>query len=180
MTGQQGRVSTFDLIETAARMIDAAVAVTTGRLHLSTVQEARRLLVHGDATAVGYFRFELARQFGAALLMMVPHVVAVFEDQDVPDAEEAIPADAPMSEPIRLFVQTDFASAALTALVDALNHALDAAISEALDRPPCGLFQVTIVDDRNSRILRARAYGFRPAPILLASREDTVTDQAPF
>jgi hypothetical protein len=175
----QRSASTLDLVETTSRMIDAAVAVTTGRLQRSSVQETRQLLLHGDGAALTYFRFELARQVGVMLVMMDPHVIAVFEDQDPPDAEEVIPSAPSMSEPVRLIVLTEFATIALTALVRAVNDALSQALSDVLLQPPDGLMQTTIVDDQHSRLLRARAFGFRPAPILLAARDDTFTDGTP-
>jgi hypothetical protein len=171
--------STLDLVETASRMIDAAVAVTTGRLQRASVQETRQLLLRSDATALTYFRFELARQVAVMLVMMDPQVVAVFEDQDVPEAEEVAPPAPTLADPIRLIVHAEFETVALTALVRAVNDALSRAISDAFLQPPDRLVQTTIVDDRHNRLLRARAFGFRPAPIMLAARDETFTDGTP-
>lgn len=179
MSMRSGHIASVDLVETAVNMIDAAVAVTTGRLHCVSPQETRCRLVKNDPVAVSYFRFELARQVAVALVMMDPHVIAVFEDQDVPPGDELEPAEASLTEPLRLFIEVEFQTAALRTLIDSLNEALGQTIRDILPVPPRGMIDAIIVDDGNSRLLRARAFGYRPAPLLLASGEDSFTDGSP-
>jgi hypothetical protein len=168
---------TLDLTEVAPNMIEAAVAVTTGRLGLDAVVETRRRLVTSDAEAIGYFRHALARQVAAMLLSLDPYVVAVYEDQDVPEAEELAAEPATLFDPLRLFVHVELRTPALESVVRALNEALADAFGRDMARPLHGYVEATIVDERYSRWLRPRAGGYRPAPILLAERE--AGEQAP-
>lgn len=155
----------LDLIETTQKMIDAAAAVTTGRLHLSSPTETRFLLVEDDPLAVSYFRYELGRQIAGALLMMDPNVLAVFEDRDLCGHE-----DVSIGDPLRLFVQVTARTFALTTVIAALNQALGQAFLDLLPDAPEGLIEAIIVDDRDSRLLQIGVSGFRPAPVLLAGR----------
>lgn len=168
----------LDLAESAPNMVEAAVAVTTGRLNLASPLEVRRRIVRGDATAIGYFRFELARQVAAALLWMDRHVQAVYDEQDAPEAEEALPAEPTLDQPLRLFVEVDVETPALSAAVDALSDALSRAIDSMTPRPPRRLIEAIVIDERNRRLLQPGRYGYRPAPLLLAAREafDTVRE----
>ena len=122
----------LDLAESAPNMIEAAVAVTTGRLNLASPLEVRRRIVRGDATAIGYFRFELGRQVAAALLWMDRHVRAVYDEQDVPAGDEVAPEEPTLDQPLRLYVEVDVQTPALGAAVEALSEAL----SRALDSVP--------------------------------------------
>jgi hypothetical protein len=163
--------ATVNLEETTLNLIDAAVAVTTGRLHLASPRDVRSRLVMGDPLTVDYFRSELARQLAVTVLWLDPHVRAVYEDQDVPPGEELAPAVATLAEPLRLFVEVNFRTPALDAVITALNQALSAVLGEMLPQPPGGYLAVTIVDEGNRRLLRPRANGYRPAPVLLAGRD---------
>lgn len=163
---------TVDLVDTASNMIDAAAAVVTGRHHLDSPRDVRARLLKGDALASSYFRFELSRQIASALLTMDPHVIAVYEDQDVPESEDVAPDEVTFEEPLRLFVEVEYETPALRAVIDALNEALSQAIGGLLPEPPRGYIEAIVVDERNRRLLRPRANGYRPAPILLAARED--------
>ena len=164
------RKTPLDLVDTTQRMIDAAAAVTTGRLHLSSPTETRFLLVEGDQLAVSYFRHELARQIAGALLMMDPNVIAVFEDRDHPESEDLIPPEIAIAEPLRLFVHVKCRTAALSMVIEALNQALSQAFTDLLDEPPQDLIETIIVDDRDRRLLEVRIDGFYPEPVLLATR----------
>jgi hypothetical protein len=164
--------TTIDLEETSLNLVDAAVAVTTGRLRLASPRDARRRLIARDPLTVTYFRSELARQIAVTLLWIDPHVQAVYEDQDVPPGEELAPPDQTLAEPLRLFVEVAFQTPALAAVVTALNQALGAVLSEMMPQPPDDFLDVTVVNDTNRRLLRPRAWGYRPAPALLARRED--------
>jgi hypothetical protein len=162
---------TVDLEETVRNMVDAAVAVTTGRLHLASPADVRCRLVAGDAAAVSYFRFELARQIAAALLWMDARVVAVYQEQDVPEGEELAPAEPTFGEPLRILVHVEYQTPALRAVLDALNEGLTQVIGGLLSEPHPGHrghIHATVIDDPDSPLLRSRAYGFRPPPTLLA------------
>ncbi len=162
---------TVDLVETASNMIDAATAVVTGRLHLASPRDVRALLLQGDPRASSYFRYELARQVAAALLTMDPYVIAVYEDQDVPESAEVAPAEATLEEPLRLFVEVEYETPALRTVISALDEALGQAIGGLLPEPPRGSIEAIVVDERNRRLLRPRANGYRPAPVLLIARD---------
>ncbi|HAX23856.1 MAG TPA: hypothetical protein DEU95_13215 [Chloroflexi bacterium] len=162
-----------DLVDTTSNMIDAAAAVVTGRLHLDSPRDVRARLLSGDALAISYFRFELSRQIASALLTMDPYVIAVYEEQDVPESEDVTPVEASFAEPLKLFVEVACKTPVLPAVIDALNEALSQAIGGLLPEPPRGYIEAIVVDEDNRRLLRPRAYGYHPAPILLAAREDT-------
>ena len=159
----QTRKQPLDLVETAQKMLDAAVAVTTGRLHLTSPGQSVGLLGDGDRLAVYYFRIELARQISGALLMMDPRVVAVFEDRHAS-------GDIALDESIRLWVQVKYRTAALNTVIDALNQALGQAYSGMFDLSPANAIETIILDDRDSRLLQAGIARLSPAPILLAQR----------
>ncbi|MCO5176238.1 MAG: hypothetical protein M9890_04580 [Thermomicrobiales bacterium] len=161
---------TVDLVDTTNNMIDAATAVTTGRLHLSAARDTRARLLKGDALALGYFRFELGRQIAAALLSMDAHVIAVYEEQDVPEAEDVLPESVPLDEPLRLFIEVEHETPVLRTVIDALNEALSQTIGELLPQPSDGYIAAIVIDDHNRRLLRPHTNGYRPAPILLDSR----------
>lgn len=162
----------LDLEGTARNMVDAAVAVTTGRLHLASPLEVRRRIVRGDATALTYFRHELARQVATTLLWIDRRVQAVYEEQDVPPGEEVVPEEPAIDQPLRLFIEVDVSSPALGAAVDALSDALSAAIDSMSPRRPRRMIDAIVVDARErQRFLRSSRDGYRPPPLLLAARE---------
>lgn len=161
---------TVDLVDTTNNMIDAATAVTTGRLHLSAARDTRARLLTGDPLATGYFRFELGRQIAAALLSMDAHVIAVYEEQDVSEAEDTSPASASFDEPLRLFIEVEHETPVLRTVIDALNEALSQTIGELLPQRSSGYIEAIVIDDHNRRLLRPRTSGYHPAPILLDSR----------
>lgn len=169
--------ATVDLADVAPQMVSAAVAVATGRLRLGNVTETRRRLIAGDADASMYFRFELSRQIASLLLSLDSNVIAVYEEQDVPAAEECAPEQPTMFEPIGLIVRVELRTSALDAIVNALNDALSEAIGRDLTPMAAGYLDIQVVTERDARQLRPRAYGYRPAPLLLAAREErTDTD----
>jgi hypothetical protein len=169
--------ATVDLAEVTPQMVNAAVAVATGRLRLGNTTETRRRLVAGDADASMYFRFELARQIASLLLSLDSNVIAVYEEQDVPAAEELAPEQPTIFEPISLIVRVELRTPALDAIVNALNDALSEAIGRDLTPLQGGYLDIRVVTERETRHLRPRAYGYRPAPLLLAAREErTDTD----
>jgi hypothetical protein len=173
---------TVDLAATVHNMLDAAVAVTTGRLHLSSPTRTRRRLVAGDPAAVSYFRYELARQIASALLWMDAQVIAVYQEQDVPEGEELAPAEATFGEPLHLLVRVEQQTPALRTILDALNEGLTQVIGDLLPQPVLGprdYIQATVIDRQDSHLLRSRAHGYRPAPVLLASHDETHTDGSP-
>lgn len=161
---------TVDLVDTTNNMIDAATAVTTGRLHLSAARDTRARLLTGDALAIGYFRFELGRQIAAALLSMDAQVIAVYEEQDVSEADDNIQPSATFDEPLHLFIEVEHQTPVLRTVLDALNEALSQTIGELLPLPSSGYIEAIVIDDHNRRLVRPHANGYRPAPILLDSR----------
>jgi hypothetical protein len=154
----------LDLGEKAQKMVEAAVAVTTGRLHLRSPREALDRLHTDDPAAVAYFRYELARQIAAALLMMDSQVIAVFEDGDVLDG------DPGLTGPMRLVIQVRHRTAALRMVIGALDQALGQAFAEMVSEPPSNLIEAIVVDSCNSRLLEVRRDGLRLLPRLLTHR----------
>lgn len=160
----------LDLVETAQSMIDAAAAVTTGRLQLTSPDEALERLAAGNAEAIACFRFELARQVASALVMMDPNVIAVFEDREQSDADrEAQPAPR-LEDPLRLWVQVRYRTAALSTVIDALNQALEQALTRVSENPPGNLIATVIVDDDDNRLVQVGSMRPGPAPKLLVRR----------
>ena len=155
----------LDLVETSRKMVDAAVAVTTGRLNLATPDDALVQLRTSDRRAVTSFRFELARQIASALLMMDSNVTAVFEDRDgggqIPFALDA---------PLRLCVRVRFQTAALHTVIEALDQALGQAITLVTRDQPARLIEAIIVDDRDNRLLNVGSARPGSAPVLLVQR----------
>jgi hypothetical protein len=82
-----------------------------------------------------------------------------------------------MFEPIGLIVRVELRTSALDAIVNALSDALSEAIGRDLTPLVAGYLDIQVVTERDARQLRPRAYGYRPAPLLLAAREErTDTD----
>lgn len=162
--------------ETAPNMIDAAIAVTAGKMHLASPDHALDALHRDDPIAVSYFRYELARQTAAALLRSDDLVAGVYEEQEVPAGEELAPSPAGLFAPLRLYVLVDYETAALRALIDALDHALCKALCKRFQRSIPSLLDLQIVDRSQAELLRPRAYGFRPSPALVMSRDSLQPD----
>lgn len=153
----------LDLVETAHKMMNAAAAVTTGRLNLSSPEDALARLVDGDERAISNFRLELARQIASALLMMDPNVIAVFDGRDTL-------VSTALDDPLQLWVQVRHRTAALNTVIDALNQALAQAYTTISPNPPRNLVETIIIDDRDNRILNVGASRLSPAPVLLVER----------
>lgn len=169
--GHDAGSTTIDLAALAPRLVEAAVAVTTGRMHLSATSDTRRRLIQGDAVAAGYFRHELARNVAALLLHLDSNVVGVYEEHDLPEAEEMAPEQPACFDPLRLIVCVEVRTPAIDVVIRGLGQALaDASSLEALI-PGGSLLQASIVERRDAR-LRPRALGFRPAPTVLAERDE--------
>jgi hypothetical protein len=168
--------TTLDLVEMVDHMVGAAAAVTTGRLSLADPADARFHIVRGDPDALAYFRFELARQVAGVLVWLEPQVTAVFEEQTAPPGEELEPEPPTHTEPLRLIVQVESEPPTLRSVIDALNEAFRQVMFDVLPLPPGGLLRAVIVDADMAHLLRASAYGYRPAPLLLASRANTLAE----
>jgi hypothetical protein len=168
--------TTLDLVEMADHMVGAAAAVTTGRLNLADPADARFHIVRGDPEALSYFRFELARQVAGVLVWLEPRVTAVFEEQPAPPSEELELEPPTHTEPLRLIVQVENEPPTLRSVIDALNEAFRQVVFDVLPLPPGGLVHATIVDAGMAHLLRPRANGYRPTPLLLASRADTLAE----
>ncbi|RIK41866.1 MAG: hypothetical protein DCC58_11870 [Chloroflexi bacterium] len=166
--------SVLDLAESAPNMLEAAVAVTTGRLNLSSTLETRRRIVRGDSVAISYFRFELARQVAAALLWMDRQVRAVYEAPDELVAEEAAPEPPDLGAPLRIYIEVENHTPALDAAIDALSAALSLSLDAMTPYPPRRCIEALVINNHNRRLLQPGRYGYRPAPTLLAGREQPV------
>jgi hypothetical protein len=159
-----------DLAHLAPNMVSAAIAVTAGKMHLDSPEAAAEYLEQNHPVAVMYFRHELARQIAALLLQMCGTIDAVYEEHDVPESDEMAPATVSLTQPLRLYILVSLETAAAHSLIEGLSDALRAAFSFQVKRVPKQVIDHIVVDDRGSHLLGARAMGYRPAPLLLASR----------
>lgn len=167
--------SVLNLGESAPNMLAAAIAVTTGRLNLSSTLETRRRIVRGDSVAVSYFRFELARQVAAALLWMDRQVRAVYEEPDELVAEEVAPEPPDLGAPLRILIDVENHTPALDAAIDALSDALRLSLDAMTPYPPRRSIEALVINHHNKRLLQPGRYGYRPAPTLLAGRDQPVS-----
>lgn len=159
-----------DLARTAVNMVAAAIAVTAGRMHLEASDAAVDVLRRDDPAAVGHFWAELGRQVATTLLRGSDQVVAIYEEQAVPESEEMAPEEPSLNRPLRLYVQAHIETAALRTLVGALDHALAAAITLRLDHIVTRSVDALIITGEHDRLLSRGVRGYRPAPILVAAR----------
>jgi hypothetical protein len=159
-----------DLTQSARNMVDGALAVTTGRLRLEDPEVALGRVVDNEATALEYFRHELAHQIAMLLLRMDSQVITVYKEHELPEAEEFGTPPLRLTDPIRLVVYSERETAALRSLVEALDQSLVDVLSGHCGNVPCGLIDVDIIDQAQARRVNASAGGFRPPPMELVSR----------
>ncbi|MBX6341492.1 MAG: hypothetical protein IRY97_03465, partial [Thermomicrobiaceae bacterium] len=138
-------------------------------MRLGSQEEARSRLRQDDALAVGYFRFEMARQIATLLLRADELVLAVYEEQDVPESEELPAPPVSLRDPLRLYVLVERDTAALRSLIAALDRALAEALAAHFGAPMTSVLDALVVEAREAGRLGPRALGFRPAPALLVS-----------
>jgi hypothetical protein len=166
-------VGTVEDLSTATRnIVDGAVAVTTGRLHLDSPEEASARILNEDVTALEYFRHELAHQIAMLLLRMDSEVIAVYKEHEIPEAEEFGTPSLRLNDPIHLVVYSQRETAALRSLIEAVDRSLVDVLSERCGSIAPGLIHADIIDDGvQARRVNASAGGFRPPPTKLVSRE---------
>lgn len=159
-----------DLSTSARNMIDVAIAVTTGRLHLDDPAVVFQRVLDDDATALGYFRHELAHQVAMFLMRMDPSVHAVYKEHELPEAEELGTPSLRLADPVHLVVYSERETAALRSLAHALDSSLVDGLGERCGPIAPGLIDIDIIDQAQARRVNASAGGFRPPPTMLASR----------
>lgn len=167
-----------EITEAVPNIVSAAVAVTAGKMHLGSHEEARARLQLDDPAAVSYFRFEVARQIATLLLASDQFVIAVYEEQDVPDSEELSPAAVSLHAPLRLYVLVERDTAALRSLIASLDDALADTLAAQFGGPLAPVLDTIVIEESEATRLRPRAYGYRPAPALLVSREALQANEA--
>ena len=158
----------LNLDATARKMIDAAVAVTTGQLGLSTPADTLELLQQGDARAVTPFRRELARQIAGAILMLDEHVDAVFEDRA---GARTNAHRLELRSPFRMWVIARLRTATLYERLHALNQALVQALATLGSSGTTLLVKTMVIDVRDSYLLCSGQQQEDGVPLLLASRQ---------
>jgi hypothetical protein len=148
-------------------MIDAAVAVATGKGNLSCPSQTLELLRQGDQNLAAAFRTELTRQAAATLLMLDRSVIDVYQENTwVPE-----PSDhSELEQPIRLWVVALHRTPSLYASIDRLNAALVEEYATVCSTPPLSLLMTIVVDERDGYLLRGSDFWNGEAPVLLASR----------
>jgi hypothetical protein len=159
-----------DLAVSARNMVDVAIAVTTGRMHLDDPSDARTMVFGNDAAALQYFRHELAHQVAMLLMRLDSSVVDVSLEHELPEAEEFGTPNLDIADPIRLIVQADRNSAALRSLISAIDTSLVDVLCAECGRIAPGLINVEIIDQAQARRFSSRAGGFRPPPTILVTR----------
>jgi hypothetical protein len=159
-----------DLATSARNMVDGAIAVTTGRLHLDDPDDAFYRVLNNDEIALEYFRHELAHQVAMLLIRMDPRVIAVFKEHELPEAEEFGAPYLRFSDPVHLVVYSHRETAALRCLCNALDGSLVDVLSEYCGRIAPGLLHIDIINQAQARRVSASAGGFRPPPTMLVSR----------
>lgn len=148
-------------------MIDAAVAVATGKGKLSCPAETIKLLRQGHPALAVAFRTELSRQIAATLLMLDQTVIEVYQER----ARELGSCVHPqLDQPIRLWVVARHRTPSLYASIDRLNEALVQAYATVYCTPPLSLLQTIVVDERDGYLLRGSDFWHGDDPALLASR----------
>jgi hypothetical protein len=161
----------IDLESIAPNMLDAALAVTAGRMNLATKAQAFCRLAAGESAATTYFRHELGRQVAMALLLIDPQVLEIYEEQD--SVIDEIGADPPvLFSPLRVLVRVCRQTAALRPVLDDLNGALCRAVSELLGRSLPRAVEFAVVADCDVWILAGRSHLHCAGPQLLAQRAD--------
>lgn len=105
-----------DLTEAIVRAVQAAGAVVTGRLGLSSPDELYDQFRAGKSEAIAEFRSELAYQIGATLLWMDQRVKAVYAD---PAA-----LNTSLAAPLRLIIHVEQESIVLRNLISAIKETL--------------------------------------------------------
>lgn len=159
-----------DLPSATATIVDSALEVTASRMHLETQDETVARIVAGDAASITYFRFELARRVARLLLSSDTGILAVYEEQEVPESEELSAPVVALADPQRLYIHVNRATASVNALISIIAQRLAAATQERL-RIPVNPWICAILVERDEQVLeKPRAFGYRPAPLLLARR----------
>lgn len=165
--------ATFEELAPAVRnMVDGAIAVATGLLHIDQPDETQRRLAEADRAAIDYFRHELAHQVAMVVLRSDANVSAVYKEHELPEAEELGSPDVSLADPIRLVVYSERETAALRSLLGALDDSLARELSDRGITVPSGLILADVLDPAEVSLAGARSRGFRPPPTLLATRED--------
>jgi hypothetical protein len=162
--------ATEDLTATARNMVDSALAVATGRLAATSPAETLERVIGGDQAALAYFRHELAHQVAMLLLLSDRHLIALYLDHDLPEAEDCVPSELRLTDPIQLVVCVERETAALSGLVRAVDRSLCGVLSQWQGTAGEGLVIATMIQPVEVRRLHARVNGFRPPPTLLVSR----------
>jgi hypothetical protein len=159
-----------DLRASAKNMVDGAIAVTTGRLHLDRPADTLERIINNDSTALEYFRHELAHQIAVLLIQMDPSVGSVYKEHELPEAEELGTPMLNLGDPLFLVVYSRRETAALRSLASALDQSLVDVLSEFSGSIAPGLLHIDIIDEVRARRANARAGGFRPPPTKLVER----------
>jgi hypothetical protein len=121
-----------DAHDTAAAMLEQALAYCAEKAYLAGRDAATSRVVAGDAAVTGYFHYSLAKQAAAYLGDWDQDVQAAYVFDD-----EATPEDACFGEArrplVHLLLRVERKTAALAALVATLDRALAAQMAAALN-----------------------------------------------
>jgi len=146
---------TMQLAETAEAAevaMDNAMAFCAYKGNLSGPEAALSLLRMGDPAVVGYWRYGLAQQVAGYLGDLDADVRSVYVGEYDATPEDIAFAEVQPNALIHLIVWTARKTAALAALVEALDRALVAECGRQLDQDELAhLLDVQMVDDDEVR-----------------------------
>src|SRR5690606_11555276 len=111
------------------------IEFTGRRIHLESPADTVAQIAAGNSAAVSYFRFEIARQIARLLLASETGVLAVYEEQEVPEAEELEAPAVRLTDPQRLYIHVNRATAAVNALISIIAQRIAAAAEDRLGIP---------------------------------------------
>ncbi len=156
----------------AQEILSHALAYCAAKMALDGPPSVVERLRQGDGTACEYCLYGIATQVAEKIGALDENVKTIYTlDYDATPEDECFGGAARGAPPVHLLVWTRRKTAALLALVEALDRSLVQAYAQLLDRPGlAGLLDVQIIDDVD--VGRRLGYGallssihHRPIPV---------------
>lgn len=149
---------THEPAEAAESALADALSYAAQKMTLMGPQSVLDHLRVGDAAALGYFQYALARRLAAYLAGSDGEVRATYMYDDEATAEDFAFGDIQPVSLVHLLVWTRRKTEALYALVDALDRALAAAYAQRAGLPRVAhLLDAQLVDD--NEVQQGKGYG---------------------
>jgi len=156
----------------AQEILSHALAYCAVKMALDGSPSVVERLRQGDGTACTYCLYSIATQVAEKIGALDENVKAIYTlDYDATPEDECFGVAEHLGPPVHLIVWTRRKTAALLALVEALDRSLVQAYAQLLDRPGlAGLLDVQVIDD--IKVGRRLGYGallssihHRPIPV---------------